>query len=131
MNSPQGAHGSARSAYGNMRQNTRTDREVEVMVFRRATEQLKQVVDNHFADFKQLVQAIYENRRVWEVIMADVASESNRLSKDLRAQIFSLGEFVRQHSERILDGDRDLATLIAINESMIAGLQGNASEGDR
>lgn len=113
----------AKTAYANPGQPTRTLRGTEYEIFARVTHRLKQAGANAKADFTALARALYENRRLWTTLAADVASPDNELPEQLRARLFYLNEFTQTHSRKVLSGDATVDVLIDINTSIMRGLR--------
>jgi flagellar protein FlaF len=72
--------------------------------------------------FPTLVTALHSNRCLWNVLAVDVADSGNELSKAVRAQIFYLSEFVREHTKKILAGDATVDALVDVNLAIMRGL---------
>jgi flagellar protein FlaF len=51
------------------------------------------------------------------------------LPRALRAQIFYLAEFTRQHTSKVLRGDAEVTPLIDINTAIMQGLAGHGTAG--
>jgi flagellar protein FlaF len=97
----------------------RSHREQEADVFRRATGALKMARD---ADTNlPRIQALADNRRLWSTVSDLMRDPLNALPQDLRASIVSVGLAVQREMDREIP---DFDFLIAINESMVAGLSG-------
>lgn len=73
-----------------------------------------------------LIEAMYENRQLWNTLAADVADPENLLPEDLRARIFYLAEFTTQHSRKVLQDEASPVPLLEINAAIIGGLQERA-----
>lgn len=117
----------AENAYRNDNLPIRTDRGTEYEVFARITHRLKTAGTDH-ASRPLLAEALHENRRLWITLAADVASDENALSPDLRARIIYLSEFVRRHSSLVLTGaPRD--PLLEINTAIMRGLRQTGQHG--
>jgi flagellar biosynthesis activator protein FlaF len=98
----------------------RSLREQEADVFRRATGALKSSRD---AGPLHRVRALADNRRLWMTVADLMRDPLNALPTELRAGIVSVGLAV----EREMDRDSpDFEFLIAVNESIAAGLAGEA-----
>lgn len=98
----------------------RTPREQEADVFRRVTGALKAARD---AGPLVRVRALADNRRLWLTVGDLMRDPANGLPMELRASIISVGLSV----EREMDQERpDLDFLIGVNESLAAGLTGQA-----
>jgi len=113
----------ARSAYSAAAIPTRTGRGTEYEIFARVTRRLRQVQSGE-GGFAALVRALHDNRSLWTTLAADVAVETNELSKPLRAQIFYLAQFTTEHSRRVIAGDATVDALIDINTAVMRGLRG-------
>ncbi len=93
-------------------------REQEADVFSRAVGALKAAR----GDSTLLrVRALADNRRLWEAVIDLVRDPANALPQTLRASIVSVGLAVQREMDQ---PQPDLDFLIAINESMAAGLSG-------
>ena len=114
----------ARNAYAPNQTAIRTDRSVEAQLISRITARLRRTQSQKPADFPALIAAVYENRRMWTTMAADVADKGNGLPAPLRAQIFYLAEFTEHHSKRIIRREADVAPLIEINTAIMRGLNG-------
>ncbi|WP_102106510.1 flagellar biosynthesis regulator FlaF [Oceaniglobus roseus] len=77
----------------------------------------------------EMARAVYENRRLWGLLAADVAGDGNRLPGALRARIFYLSEFTSHHSRKVLAGDATADVLVDINSAVMAGLRQQRSAG--
>ena len=85
-------------------------------MFRRAIGALKAA---RAADALQRVRALADNRRLWMAVHDLMSDPTNNLPPPLRASIVSVGLAVQREMDRDAP---DFAFLIAINESMAAGL---------
>ncbi|MBD3785496.1 MAG: flagellar biosynthesis regulator FlaF [Sphingomonadales bacterium] len=113
----------AKTAYANPDQPTRTLRGIEYELFARVTHRLKSAALGGKENFAGLARAVYENRRLWTVIAADVSSSENALPAPLRARLFYLSEFTQAHSRRVLAGEVGVDVLVDINTSIMRGLR--------
>jgi len=112
----------ARTAYTNLSSAAKTPRSVEHDAFLRVTRQL-QNASREGATFPELVAALHENRRLWNVIAADVADPANQLPDDLRARLFYLAEFVTHHSRKVADRTASIDALVEVNTAIMRGLR--------
>lgn len=99
---------------------------MEFEVFARITHRLKRAIQTK--DQKALIQALYENRRLWNILAADVASPGNRLPEDLKARIFYLAEFTTHQSRKVLNEKASAVPLLEINAAILGGLQDKATK---
>ena len=114
----------AQRAYSQPTTSTRTDRAIEYDLLARVTHRIKSAAEAGPAAYPRLVQALYDNRRLWTALAVDVASPENGLPKDLRAQIFYLAEFVQMHTGKVLARKARLAPLLEVNAAILRGLGG-------
>lgn len=121
------AHLMARSAYSGAAVPTRTERGIEYDAFAKCTHALR-VAQGGFGGYPALVRALSDNRRLWNVLAADVSGAANGLPAPLRAGIFYLAEFTRHHSKRVLAGEADIAALIDVNTAVMRGLRGQEQD---
>lgn len=113
----------AQNAYSQAHKNTGTPRTVEYQLLAKVTAELSSLNKLDMDYFPRLTEALHRNRMFWDTVAADVASEGNTLPLDLRAQIFSLAEFSRGHSQKILRGETDPSALIEVNTAVMRGLR--------
>jgi len=112
----------AKLAYAPTQTAVRTDRSVEAQLISQITARLRRASAAQKTDFPQLVAALYENRRMWTTMAADVADVGNALPKELRAQIFYLAEFTEHHSSQVISGKANADALIEVNTAILKGL---------
>lgn len=115
----------AKLAYSQSSTPVRTDRGNEYDTFVRVTRQLKLSDPN--ANYPEFIRALYENRKLWTALAIDVAGADNKLSQQLRAQIFYLAEFTTEHTSRVIAGGADAVALVDINTSIMRGLFQNGA----
>ena len=120
------AHSLAHRAYAAKNAPTRSTRSVEYEVIARITHKLKETAERGPAAFPDLAQALHENLELWTVLAADVSDPGNGLPKDLRARIFFLAQFTRQHGPKVLSGEATVAPLLEINTAVLRGLRQGA-----
>lgn len=118
----------AKSGYASASAPVRTSRGAEYAIFARVTRNLNEVDETDKAAFPRLAHAVYDNSRLWTALSADLLTEGNALPDELRAQLVSLGEFVRKHSLQVISGEASIAPLIDINTSIMRGLRGEVEE---
>ena len=87
----------------------------------RITRGLKTAAEKQ-AGMAALAAAIHDNRRLWTVLAADVATESNPLPRELRARILYLAEFTRVHSSEVLRNGASVEPLVEVNTAVMRGL---------
>lgn len=111
------------SAYAVAEAPVRTERGIEYQAFAEVTSALTKSKSKGQEDFPQLAEAVHANRRLWNLLAQDVASDENKLPVEFRAQIFSLSIFVGKQTAKILEGNATVETLIEINRNVMVGLR--------
>jgi flagellar biosynthesis regulator FlaF len=96
----------------------RSQRDQEADVFRHAIAGLRSSRD---AARIQQIRALADNRRLWTMVTDLMIDPGNVLPDSLKASIISVGRSVQREMEQ---EQPDFDFLIAINESMAAGLAG-------
>lgn len=114
----------AKSAYAGAVVPTRTGRGTEYEIFAQITRRLNVAVTRPDGDFNALVRALHDNRALWTTLAADVAEATNGLPQTLRARIYYLAEFTRNHTRRVLAGEAAAGVLVDINMAVMRGLRG-------
>ena len=110
----------AQNAYRRDAQPIRTHRGTEYEAFVHVTGHLKSSATLGFAE---LAAAIHDNRKLWTILAADVATPDNALPDDLRARILYLAEFTRIHSSQVLSSRASPEPLIDVNTAIMRGLR--------
>ncbi|MEM6637768.1 MAG: flagellar biosynthesis regulator FlaF [Pseudomonadota bacterium] len=113
----------AKKAYGVSATPVRTSRGTEYEAFARITHKIKSAHLQGPKGFRALVAALHENRRLWTILAADVVDGDNALPDELRAQVFNLAEFTRQHTSKVLSGKANAIVLMEINVAVMSGLR--------
>lgn len=123
----------AGAAYGGVSNATKTPSQVEYQAFAKITKALSRDAaprnqdDDPNADqqgaFADLAAALHENLRLWTIVLGDVSSDGNALPDQLRARLFYLAEFTRDHTRKVLKGEADAGALIEINTAVMRGLR--------
>ncbi|MGR3712000.1 MAG: flagellar biosynthesis regulator FlaF [Shimia sp.] len=114
----------AERAYSQANAPTKTPRKMEYDVIARITHRLKDAAQQGKLGFAALAEAIHENRSLWTYLAVSVADDDNELPQQLRAQIFYLAEFTRQHSSKVLKGEASVRPLLEVNTAILRGLRG-------
>lgn len=113
----------AKTGYKTTTRETATSKDIELKIFSSVTSQLSNIDPEEPGGFTKLAEVLHENVQLWTTIMADVAGDGNQLPLELRAQIFNLGEFIRRHTLRVLEGADTVDAIVDINRAIIAGLR--------
>ena len=96
-------------------------RDTEYKVFDRVTKARSSSKDKTLDD-KDYLEAIDSNRRLWQALEVDVASNENVLPDDLKAKIISLAIWVDKHSAKVTRGEAKVQPLITVNKVIMEGL---------
>lgn len=114
----------AKTAYAtSSRTPLQTSRGMEYELFAQITHRLDQYAKNRSSGFADLAQALHDNRKLWTLLAADVAEDTNGLPAELRARIFYLAEFTADYSRKVLSDDADPSALVDINTAVMRGLR--------
>ncbi|NHX28379.1 flagellar biosynthesis regulator FlaF [Escherichia coli] len=114
----------AQAAYGAARQTAiKTPRSIEYETFAQVTARLRSAAAGN-GGFPALVSALHENSRLWILLATDVSGGDNALPAALRARIFYLARFTREHTRKVLTGKDSADVLIEINTVIMRGLSG-------
>jgi flagellar protein FlaF len=112
------------NAYSAATAPTRTHKNIEYEAVARITAKLHEAAQKGRAGFPALAAALHDNNRLWNVFAVDVADEGNSLPSDLRARLFYLAEFTRDHSRKVLSNEASVTPLLEINTAILRGLRG-------
>lgn len=118
----------AEGAYTQNAQWTATPKSIEYKLFARVTRQLEAVKERSGKDFARMAQAIYDNKKLWTALAADLADKGNGLPGELRSKLLYLFEFTRQHSRKVMQGDAGVDVLIDINTAVMRGIKGDIGQ---
>ena len=77
---------------------------------------------------KRFIHAVDWNRRMWLTLQMDLASDTNGLADELKAQLISVAIWVDKHSSATLRGDGGLEPLISVNRTIMEGLAGQPAQ---
>ena len=100
----------------------RSERSIEYQAFAKATSAMVMYEKRGSPEYGELSEIVHKNRQLWNVLGNDVLSEGNELPAELRASIFSLSQFVAQHSAKVLKKEASLDTLVELNKTIMRGL---------
>lgn len=108
---------------------TSSSRDIEYRLLAQVTAELMKAVENvpgASSDPKKMAQvahALTWNKQVWDVFVEDCGTAGNLLPRELRAAIVSLGIWVTKETALALEGNGDIASLIAVNRDIMKGLK--------
>ena len=109
-------------AYQRTQRQSESPRDVEYRLFGQVTHALIEADKASRADFKNVVEALDWNRRLWSTLATDCAGDANQLPPTLRAQIISLSIWVSRFSSEIVRSRASLEPLIEVNRAIMQGL---------
>jgi flagellar protein FlaF len=117
------AFSKAQKGYSSNSVTTQTDRRSEYDLIARLTHRMRATAIEAKDSYPQYVQALHDNRKLWNALAIDVADKDNELPSQLRAQLFYLAEFTAQHTTKILKDGLSVAPLLEINLAVLRGLK--------
>ena len=115
-------------AYGEVKQRTAGEKEIEFALFRQITDALEQVSEGEDVQPTDWAEAIHRNQQLWTTIAIDLLHPGNSLPDEMKRSLLYLAEFVRQTSMKIMGGEGNIADLIEVNQSIMKGLVGAAAQ---
>ena len=111
----------AQRAYKNTFQSVATPKSIEFQVMARITHRIKKAMQTR--DRQALIEAMHDNRVLWNTFAADVASPGNALPDQLRAEILYLAEFTTHQTRKVLKKEDTAVPLLEVNAAILGGLQ--------
>jgi flagellar biosynthesis activator protein FlaF len=97
-------------------------REVERAAIQRSID-LLQVARDRGPTSREAIDALYYLDRLWSLLLDDLADAENRLPKQLRANLISIGIWILREIENIRNRkSKDFDGLIEISKSICLGL---------
>jgi flagellar biosynthesis activator protein FlaF len=105
-----------------------TPRDVELRIMRTVNFSLKKAITEN--NNIETVRAVTNNYLVWQTFLYDVASDDNKLPRELRRSIAIVAKSVlKEIDDNMNNGKLDIQFLIDINENIIEGLASGPSTG--
>ena len=111
----------AQRAYQSTFESVSTPRSVEFKVIARITHRLKKAMQTR--NRRAMIEALHENRLLWNTLASDVALPGNPLPDELKARILYLAEFTTHHSRKVLRDECSAVALLEVNAAILGGLQ--------
>ncbi|MBV7395353.1 flagellar biosynthesis regulator FlaF [Mameliella sediminis] len=118
----------AQRAYAQNARSTQTPRGTEYELIAKVTHRIKAAAEAGPRAYPRLVEALYDNQRLWTALAVDVADSENGLPAELRARIFYLAEFVQHHTSQVLSKKARIRPLLEINAAILKGLSGRSTQ---
>lgn len=116
---------SSRSAmrhYGQMNTAGKSAREIEFGVLSKITQNLRQSDESKTSDRSSFVKALETNRSFWSLWAAELKSPDHSFPDQLRADLLSLGAFIKNHTDGVIKGTDNIEPILEINTSILNGL---------
>ena len=114
-------------AYGEVKQRTAGERNIEFELFQQITEALEHVARSEDVGPAVWADAIHRNLQLWSTLAVDLLHPGNALPAEVKRSLLYLSEFVRQSSMKILSGEGELSDLIEINRTIMGGMLGGGT----
>jgi flagellar protein FlaF len=108
-------------AYQQAQRATSSPRETEYRVFAHITRALIDTKDYPSHD-RRVVDAVSDNRKLWNALLDDLSHDGNAFPDELRAQLISIALWVGRHTSQVLRGEADVEPLIDVNRNIMEGL---------
>ena len=102
---------------------TQTDRRAEYDLVASLTSRLRSTATKAKKHYPDYVQALHDNRKLWNALAIDVADANNTLPSELRAKVFYLAEFTTIHTRKILQNGASVMPLLEVNMAILRGLR--------
>ena len=109
-------------AYQTTAQRTENPRLTEYRLFGQVTRALLEVEKLDKTKFRERMEALDWNRRMWSVLAADCSVDGNGLPEMVRANIISLSIWVNKHTSQVMRNQEEIGPLIEINRIIMQGL---------
>ena len=109
-------------AYQTTAQRTENPRLTEYRLFGQVTRALLEVEKLDRTKFRERMEALDWNRRMWSVLAADCSVDGNGLPEMVRANIISLSIWVNKHTSMVMRNQEEIGPLIEINRIIMQGL---------
>jgi len=99
-------------------------RKIEREAIQRSIDLLKEACEKG-PNSREAIDALYYLDRLWSILLDDLANSENRLPKELRASLISIGIWVLREIENIRnERSKNFEGLIEISNSICLGLEG-------
>ncbi len=119
---------SAEAAYRGSTRSTASPKTVERKLLEEHASRIESTQQEKDLNFPAFAKALHENLRLWLVFGTEAARNDNPMDPTLRAQLFTLSDFVRAHTSKVLNGNATVDVLVEINRNIAAGLRGQAPD---
>lgn len=110
-------------------------RQIEISIMEMASSKLRAELpeDGDVAWSRNLDEALKFNQKIWDVFSADWMSADNKLPRELRQNLISIGIFVKKKTFSVMAvPDRPgLKLLIQLNDNIVDGLKAGLGADER
>lgn len=113
----------ARHAYETSAHVAPTPKTIEADAFKRVTTLLQNSRHGGASSYRDTVEAVYLNKRLWSLIASDLAEDGNLLPQDLKVGLLNLAVFTETQCKQVLDGTGSVDAMIEINRAVLKGLK--------
>ncbi len=110
------------AAYGRVQNTTEDPRRIEFRLLAQVTGALR-AAQAEPDDRPKLYNALIWNKKVWDAFMVDLVDERNKLPKDMRQSLITLGAWVSKQTFAVMDGKASIDALIEVNANIMDGLK--------
>lgn len=117
----------AERGYGQNRASTQSSRRTEYDIVAQITHRLRETATKARDNYPAYVEALNDNRQLWQTFALDVATQGNPLPDELKARILYLAEFTNVHTKRILREKQSVLPLLEINMAILRGLKSGSA----
>jgi len=80
------------------------------------------LADKNPSDRKVLESVVHYNKNLWDTWLIDLQDRDNRLPKELKLSLGQLAVWVKNETQRVLDGHNTCRNLVKVNQLIMAGL---------
>ena len=109
------------AAYAARQAAAESPRDLEIRAISHVTRQLSDA-NKPDADKIARLRALNGNSKLWSLLMQDLQEPANGLPDMLKARYISLGLFAQKTSVAAMTNDKDLSSVIAINNDVLEAL---------
>lgn len=110
----------SKNPYQKMQQISETQKSFEANIFRSVNYAMQKAREGN--DDIGMKRAVSNNYLLWQTLLHDVASDENKMSRDLRRSIAIVAKTVIKEIDENIDNNLDVDFLLNINTSIIEGL---------
>ncbi len=103
-------------------------RQTEYRLFGQVTRALLDADKLDKSKIVERMDALDWNRRMWSVLGADCAVDTNPLPPQIRANIISLSIWVNKHTSLVMKNEEEIGPLVDVNRIIMQGLMPQGAE---